>query len=101
MIAMTKTDELLNEFAERQYPHLHNKIVYNICRKRMQEKFISDLTALISENYYPKEFLLWTHSQDYWKFDMVKCVWIPDEPVAFQYEITTDELFNYWKENEK
>ena len=65
------------------------------------ENSLSDLTALISEHYYPKEFLLWTHSQDYWLFDSLTCLWVSDEPKAFQEEKTTDELFEYWKENEQ
>jgi len=62
---------------------------------------LSDLTALISEHYYPKEFLLWTHSQGYWLFDSLTCLWVSDEPKAFQEEKTTDELFEYWKEDEQ
>ena len=65
------------------------------------DQMVSDLTALISEHCYPKEFLLWTHSQDYWLFDSLTCLWVSDEPKAFQEEKTTDELFEYWKENEQ
>jgi len=65
------------------------------------EKCLSDLTALISEHYYPKEFVLWAHSQDYWLFDSLTCLWVSDEPKAFQEEKTTDELFEYWKEDEQ
>ena len=65
------------------------------------EQCLSDLTALISENYYPKEFVLWAHSQDYWLFDSLTCLWVSDEPKAFQEEKTTDELFEYWKEDEQ
>ncbi len=64
-------------------------------------KLFSDLTALIGEGYYPKEFLLWTHSQDYWLFNSLTCLWVSDEPKAFQEEKTTDELFNYWTNNVK
>ena len=66
------------------------------------EKNISaDLTALISEHYYPKEFLLWTHHQDYWHFDIITDMWYSDDDPQLLHEITTDELFNYWKENEQ
>lgn len=65
---------------------------------------LSDLTALISEEYYPKEFVEW----------MLKCSAYSDvpfreftlkwnvniEPDEWKY-FTTDELFNYWKENEQ
>ena len=54
-------------------------------------EFLSDLTALISENCYPKEFVEWVtdpiHIHNAWKGnDRAKRI---------------DELFNYWKENEK
>ncbi len=65
------------------------------------QEVLSDLTALISEHYYPKEFVLWAHSQDYWLFDSLTCLWVSDEPKAFQEEKTTDELFEYWKEDEQ
>ena len=62
--------------------------------------FLSDLTALISEHYYPKEFLLWTGEN---------CQYYPytnewmyfESPMTQQYFKGTDELFNYWKENEQ
>ena len=64
--------------------------------------FISDLTALIEEHYYPKEFVEW----------MLKCSAYSDvpfreftlkwninvEPDIWRY-FTTDELYQYWKEN--
>lgn len=61
---------------------------------------VSDLTALISEHYYPKEFLLWTGEN---------CQYYPytnewmyfESPMTQQYFKGTDELFNYWKENEQ
>ena len=63
-------------------------------------EFLSDLTALISEHYYPKEFLLWTGEN---------CQYYPytnewmyfESPMTQQYFKGTDELFNYWKENEQ
>ena len=65
--------------------------------------FISDLTALISEHYYPKEFVLWSETNyDFAPFienGIVKWVGKSDEGQSFIY--TTDELFNYWKENER
>ena len=62
---------------------------------------LSDLTALISEHYYPKEFLLWTHHQDYWHFDIITDMWYSADDPQLLHEITTDELLNYWKENEQ
>jgi len=65
------------------------------------KELLSDLTALISENYYPKEFVLWLVIQNYWGMDILTCKWTNDEPTAFQEEKTTDELYEMWKENEK
>jgi len=65
------------------------------------DRKLSDLTALIGEHYYPKEFLLWTHHQDYWHFDIITDMWYSDDDPQLLHEITTDELFNYWKENEQ
>jgi len=100
---MTTSDKL-REIATRHFPveeKLSNNSLYNQLQQSSQDNLLSDLTALISEHYYPKEFLLWTHSQGYWLFDSLTCLWVSDEPKAFQEEKTTDELFNYWKENEQ
>ncbi len=100
---MTPSDKL-REIATRHFPveeKLSNNSLYNQLQQSSQDNLLSDLTALISEHYYPKEFLLWTHSQGYWLFDSLTCLWVSDEPKAFQEEKTTDELFNYWKENEQ
>lgn len=73
------------------------------------EKNISaDLTALISEHYYPKEFIKWIgfysttlyyrDVDEKWLRTRFDIEGIPTE----QYdEYTTDELFNYWKDNER
>ena len=61
---------------------------------------LSDLTALISEHYYPKEFLLWTGENcQYYPYTNE---WMYFEwPMTQQYFKGTDELFNYWKTNEQ
>ena len=47
-------------------------------------EMLSDLTALISENYYPKEFTTWyAYAHHDKKFK----------------EMSMDEIYNYWKEN--
>ena len=62
---------------------------------------LSDLNALISENYYPKEFLDWAaencrcEGSGLWY-----CNW-DAKAEQFKKTFTTDELFNYWKENEQ
>jgi hypothetical protein len=96
---MSNTDKL-REIAEKYFPCVGTKNDREY-RKMEQDALVSDLTALISEHYYPKEFVLWAHSQDYWLFDSLTCLWVSDEPKAFQEEKTTDELFEYWKEDEQ
>ena len=60
----------------------------------------SDLTALISEHYYPKEFLLWTGENCQYYPDTNEWMYF-ESPMTQQYFKGTDELFNYWKENEQ
>lgn len=96
---MTTSDKL-REIAEKYFPCVGTKNDREY-RKMEQDALVSDLTALISEHYYPKEFVLWLVIQDYWGMDILTCKWTNDEPTAFQEEKTTDELFEYWKENEQ
>ena len=62
---------------------------------------LPDLNALLDEHCYPKEFTNWTHHQDYWHFDIIADMWYSDDDDHLDNKITTDELFNYWKENEQ
>ena len=64
------------------------------------DKFVSDLTALISEHYYPKEFLLWTGENCQYYPDTNEWMYL-ESPMTQQYFKGADELFNYWKENEQ
>ena len=61
---------------------------------------LSDLTALISEHYYPKEFLLWTGENCQYYTDTNEWMYF-ESPMTQQYFKGTDELFNYWANNEK
>jgi len=64
------------------------------------KELLSDLTALISEHYYPKEFLLWTGENCQYYPDTNEWMYF-ESPMTQQYFKGTDELFNYWKENEQ
>ena len=87
------------------------------------DQMVSDLTALISEHYidkdiherlveradelttqvnesYPKEFLLWTGENCQYYPDTNEWMYF-ESPMTQQYFKGTDELFNYWKENEQ
>lgn len=63
---------------------------------------VSDLTALIEEHYYPKEFVEWylTEASNDRRRIYPYCymIWVNGEGIGFD---TFDELFNYWKENER
>lgn len=63
---------------------------------------LSDLTALISEGYYPKEFVEWkdknTLSDKISRTEVRYFLTDMDAPLDL---MTLDELFNYWKENEQ
>ena len=108
---MTNEEQKLREFADKWGireddeptfdPHTENPY-YGYSRRTKQ--CLSDLTALISENYYPKEFVGW----------MLRCSAYSDVPFrefTLKWNVnigpdewryfTTDELFNYWKENEQ
>ena len=65
-----------------------------------EDELLSDLTALISEHYYPKEFLLWTGENCQYYPDTNEWMYF-ESPMTQQYFKGTDELFNYWKENEQ
>jgi hypothetical protein len=61
--------------------------------------FLSDLTALISEHYYPKEFVEWKDKKDL-RYSSLHNRYYSDTDNGMR-EFTLDELFNYWKENER
>ena len=63
-------------------------------------QMLSDLTALISEHYYPKEFLLWTGENCQYYPDTNEWMYF-ESPMTQQYFEGTDELFNYWVNNKK
>ena len=67
------------------------------------EECLSDLTALISEGYYPKEFTKWFRSDKFYDIfeestdgkGNTQWEYLPSGQILN----TTDELFNYWEEN--
>ena len=69
--------------------------------KELSNHIEKRLNALLDEHYYPKEFTNWTHHQGYWHFDIITDMWYSDDDKHLDHEITTDELYNYWKENIK
>ena len=64
----------------------------------------SRLTALISENYYPKEFTEWVMSELAKNNFGIYVHYVTKKGMAGVIELefdTMDEAFNYWKENYK
>ena len=72
-------------------------------RYKDKERFISVLTALISEHYYPKEFVEWLlNGYTFLKSDQSFVVNYPYMTEHNDYRhFTCDELYQYWKENEQ
>ena len=122
---MSNTDKL-REIARKHFPidkDVKNNTIYNQIQQSKQDSLLSDLTALISEHYidkdiherlveradelttqvnesYPKEFLLWTGENCQYYPDTNEWMYF-ESPMTQQYFKGTDELFNYWKENEQ
>ena len=94
---MTPSDKL-REIVEKTFPLFGSRL--DEWRKVERDRLLSDLTALISEHYYPKEFLLWTGENCQYYPDTNEWMYF-ESPMTQQYFKGTDELFNYWKENEQ
>ena len=65
---MTPSDKL-REIAEKYFPieeKLSSSSLYNQIQQTNQVNLLSDLTALISEGYYPKEFTRWFRSEKFY-----------------------------------
>ena len=96
-------EQKLREFAEKQFPlskELKKEVLYNLIQQAKQDECLSDLTALISENYYPKEFTNYCiKNVDYCR-DMGK-EWYQIMASGILILKTLDDVYNYWKENEQ
>ena len=72
-------------------------------------EMVSDLTALISEGYvekdkagYPREFIEWMIINNISGHDNLrKVMYTTNIITGHSWSYTLDELFNYWKENER
>jgi hypothetical protein len=103
---MTNEEQKLREIA---YKHAEPKVIWNDGNMSIYpdeekiESLLSDLTALISEHYYPKEFVIWLlNGYTFLKRDQSFVVNYPylNEHNNYRH-FTCDELFSYWKENER
>jgi hypothetical protein len=101
---MTPSDKL-REIAEKYFPteeKLSNNSLYNQLQQSSRDNLLSDLTALISENYYPKEFVEWkdknTLSDKISRTEVRYFLKDMDAPLDW---MTLDEVFDYWTKNIK
>jgi len=105
---MSNTDKL----REIAYKHAEAKVIWNDGNvsiypdEKKIESLLSDLTALISENYYPKEFTEWVGQNNaILCYVNIRKIWVRtrfvlgENPHEEYDEYTTEELFEYWKTN--
>jgi hypothetical protein len=90
---MTNEEQKLRELVERWMGKKHPITM---------QSYVSDLTALISEGYYPKEFVEWTMMQGIMGIYDRKGYLYSSALLnlkGFKGDNTIKNLFNYWKEN--
>ena len=87
-------NDLLKKFAEKIVKRFTDDDDTRRTIITEENAIVSDLTALISEHYYPKEFIVWKEG---------RCKTSNREGKYLYWEeyYTLDELYNYWKENEQ
>ena len=90
-----KSAAAVRELAKRIFPLTDNEKFYNTLQKSFRKDLIEGVTALIEEHYYPKEFTEWVSSKGL-QYSRGK-YYVDREGGVF--ELTTDELYQYWKEN--
>lgn len=113
---MTNSEQAIREFVDKWGFSQDKTDEGFLIDNDRTKQCLSDLTALISEHYvakedagYPREFVEWIGD------DCSPCNLLRNDEEEFEkwvvYEInsmdwkfsckTTDELFNYWRENER
>ena len=108
---MSNTDKL-REIARKHFPidkDVKNNTIYNQIQQSKQDSLLSDLTALISEKQaeyfefvkrigFYSTTLYYRDIDEKWLRTRFDIDGIPTEEYD---EYTTEELFEYWKTNEK
>ena len=108
---MTTSDKL-REIARKHFPidkDVKNNTIYNQIQQSKQDSLLSDLTALISEKQaeyfefvkrigFYSTTLYYRDIDEKWLRTRFDIDGIPTEEYD---EYTTEELFEYWKTNEK
>ena len=93
---MTKPETALSAVVERTFPLSEfGDDLHDYLQRGLRDVLYADLTALISEHYYPKEFTEWVSGTG-WQYHMKFKIWTLGMTKA-----TTDEIYEVWKENER
>jgi len=104
---MTPSDKL-REIVEKTFPLFGSRL--DEWREVERDRLLSDLTALISENYvekkdagYPLEFVEWLIKDQEIFFGELNEEYILNDNIHIggRKLQTIDELYEYWKENEQ
>ena len=93
---MSNTSDKLREFGQkvmREYGRWWG------IEEKDTDKFLSDLTALISEGYYPKEFVEWLLKKELRYSSMLNKFYQDSDSGIV--ELTIHDLFYYWTKNIK
>ena len=95
---MTKPETALSAVVERTFPLSEfGDDLHDYLQRGLRDVLYADLTALISEGYYPKEFTEWLVKNS---LPEGNCVLVRARLVKTEL-LTYDEAFKYWKENEQ
>ena len=101
---MTKPETALSAVVERTFPLSEfGDDLHDYLQRGLRDVLYADLTALISEGYYPKEFVVWKDAN---------CTYLrgngryaindyPKTDYGDYVPYTIDELLEHWKTNEQ
>lgn len=97
---MTNSEQAIREFVEKWgwFVKATSIDMTQFELNKDTEQCLSDLTALISEGYYPKEFVMWlSYNSSHYVIKTQNRWWSNSQDKY----MTLDELYDYWKENEQ
>lgn len=99
---MTNSEQAIREFAEKWARLLKSK------DPNVKEMFIAHHNVFVSEHYYPKEFVEWMIKNEVFlgfpfeRNNEGKLILSDTRGMTTKSTVfTTNELFNYWEENDR
>lgn len=101
---MTNSEQAIREIAEKWGFSQDKTDEGFLIDNDRTKQCLSDLTALISEGYYPKEFVEWKDANCTYLRGSGRYYAINDYPKTVYGDYvpyTIDELFEHWKTNEQ